>query len=180
MVRNEHNHPPAPNSLRKDKVIANMRKRAREETTSVHRIYDEALQEVSQESGSEGIISQLPSLYSLKSSLYRARRERLPPMPSTRADLDLSGEWCTTLDGEKFVLANDGLDDKIVIFATESSLRLLAEATTYFVDGTFSVCPSIFYQVFTIHIMKYDQAFPMVYVLLPNKQRASYNVPSCF
>ncbi len=42
VVRNEH--PPAPNSLRKDKVIANMRKRARQETTSVHRIYDEVLQ----------------------------------------------------------------------------------------------------------------------------------------
>ncbi len=61
-------------------------------------------------------------------------------MPSTRAELDLSGEWCTTLDREKFVLANDGVDDKIVIFATENSLRLLAEATTYFVDETFSVC----------------------------------------
>ena len=74
-----------------------------------------------------------------------------------------------------FVLANDGDDDKIVIFGTKNALQLLSEADTFFVDGTFSVCPSIFYQVFTIHIMKYNQVFPMIYTLLPNKQRHSYN-----
>ena len=42
-------------------------------------------------------------------------------------------------------------------------------------DGIFSICPSIFYQVFTIHIMKYNQVFPMIYVFLPNKQQNSYN-----
>ncbi len=41
-----------------------MRKRAKEKTISVHKIYDDALQEIFQESGSEGIVSQLPSLYS--------------------------------------------------------------------------------------------------------------------
>ena len=42
-------------------------------------------------------------------------------------------------------------------------------------QGTFSICPSIFYQVFTIHITKYNQVFAMIYALLPNKQRSSYN-----
>ena len=40
----EHNHPPAHSTLRKEKVVAKMRKRAREETTSVNKIYDETLQ----------------------------------------------------------------------------------------------------------------------------------------
>ena len=95
-------------------------------------------------------------------------------MPRTRADLDLSGEWCKTASGENFILANDGDSDKIVIFGTENALQHLSEADT-FVDGTFSICPSIFYQVFTIHIMKYNKVFPMIYALLPNKQRSSYN-----
>ena len=96
-------------------------------------------------------------------------------MPRTRADLDLSGEWCKTASAENFILANDGDDDKIVIFGTERALQHVSEADTFFVDGTFSVCPSIFYQVFTIHIMKYNQVFPMIYALLPNKQRHTYN-----
>ena len=84
-------------------------------------------------------------------------------MPHSRSDPDLCGEWCNTVNGENFFLANDGLDDKIVIFGTENSLQHLAEADTFFMDETFSVCPSPFYQLFTIHIMK---VFPMVYALL--------------
>ena len=74
-------------------------------------------------------------------------------MPSTCADLDLSGEWCITTSGENFILANDGDSDKIVIFGTENALQHLFEADT-FVDGTLSICP---------------------YALLSNKQRSSYN-----
>ena len=73
------------------------------------------------------------------------------------------------------MLANDGSDDKIVLFRTVENLRRLTEAESLFVDGTFSICPSIFYQVFSIHTMKQEQTFPMVYALLPNKQRQTYS-----
>ena len=96
-------------------------------------------------------------------------------MPRSRAELNLTGDWAKTLDGQDFVLANDGQDDKIVLFGTESSLKLLSEANTYYVDGTFHVTPSIFYQLFTIHIVKHNQSFPLVYALLPNKQCQTYS-----
>ena len=92
-------------------------------------------------------------------------------MPRSRAELNLIGDWAKTLDGQDFVLANDGQDDKIVLFGTESSLKLLSEANTYNVDGTFRVTPSIFYQLFTIHIVKHNQSFPLVYALLPNERQ---------
>ena len=60
-------------------------------------------------------------------------------MPRSRAELNLTGDWAKTLDGQDFVLANDGQEDKIVLFGTESSLKLLSEANTYYVDGTFRV-----------------------------------------
>lgn len=88
---------------------------------------------------------------------------------------NLEGEWATTLNGNEFVIANDGRDDKVVIFGTAASLRLLSESSSFFVDGTFSVWPSLFYQLFTIHMMKHGQTFPMVYAFLPNKQRQTYN-----
>ena len=49
------------------------------------------------------------------------------------------------------MLANDGSDDKIVLFGTVETVEnphRLAEAVSLFVDGAFSVCPLIFYQVF--------------------------------
>ena len=71
----------------------------------INRIFDEALEEVSRGTNSDGVIAQLPSFQSLKSSLYR--RERLPPIPCSRADLQLTGDWTKTLDGEEFILADN-------------------------------------------------------------------------
>ena len=42
-------------------------------------------------------------------------------------------------------------------------------------DGTFQIAPRLFYQVFTIHVFKHGQRFPLVYCLLPGKSRDMYN-----
>lgn len=110
---------------------------------------------------SQGIAPQMPSLYSLKTSLYRSRRARLPPLPQNRADLDLSGEWCKTLNGNDFVVADDGSTDRTVIFCTVDNLHRLAEAEKWFVDGTFHAAPAIFYQLFTIHVMIHNQVYTL-------------------
>ena len=52
---NEHNHPQDQASKKAEKLVSFMRKRAREETASVHRIYDDALQEISQDVTHESV-----------------------------------------------------------------------------------------------------------------------------
>ena len=42
----------------------------------------------------------------------------------------------------------DGL--RVLLFATENSLRILSRARTILGDGTFRICPSLWYQVFII------------------------------
>ena len=42
-------------------------------------------------------------------------------------------------------------------------------------DGTFKVCPEIFFQINTIHVLINHQIFPCVFTLLPNKTKATYN-----
>ena len=44
IVRQEDSHPTSEDTLQVEKAVSNMRKRAREETTSVPRIYDQTLQ----------------------------------------------------------------------------------------------------------------------------------------
>ena len=109
----------------------------------------------------------------MKSS--RERRKRIPRMPQTHAEVNLTDDWANTLDGEPFVLAESGADDKIILLGTHSNLHHLAEAECFCVDGTFETCPGLFYQIFSIHIIKYGQTFPMMYALLPNKQQSTYN-----
>ena len=106
---------------------------------------------------------------------HKINSQRLPPMPQTHAEVTLAGDWAYTLGGEPFILAEEGADDKIILLGTQSNLHHLAEAECLYMDGTFQTCPRLFYQIFSIHIVKYGQTFPMVYGLLPNKQQATYN-----
>ncbi len=48
------------------------------------------------------------------------------------------------------------------IFATEGNLQLLhvAQSEELYVDGTFHIAPRLFYQVFTIHVLKHGRQFP--------------------
>ena len=42
-------------------------------------------------------------------------------------------------------------------------------------DGTFKLCPEIFYQISTIHTLNNNQVFSCVFELLCNKNKDSYN-----
>ena len=106
----------------------------------------------------------------IKSSLYEVRRKRLPALPQSRADVHFE-----TCSGENFLLAEDGEgDSKIVVFAADGNLKLLCDAETIYVDGTFSTCPHLFYQIFTFHAFRHGKQFPLVYCLLPNKRCETY------
>ena len=66
----------------------------------------------------------------------------------SKDDIRIEGRWQKTLSGEQFFLRKEG---EVLIFATHTNMCLLAEATTIYVDGTFEICPRLFYQVFTIN-----------------------------
>ena len=42
-------------------------------------------------------------------------------------------------------------------------------------DGTFKLCPEIFYQIYIIHALNNNQVFRHVFALLPNKNEDTYN-----
>jgi len=83
-------------------------------------------------------------------------------------DVRIEGRWQKTLSGEQFFSQKKG---EVLIFATHTNMSLLAEATTIYVDGTFEICPRLFYQVFTINTFIHGQQFPLVYGLLSGNLR---------
>ncbi len=83
------------------------------------------------------------------------------------------GDWTKTANGEDFLIVEHGEEDKIIIFATDTNMKLLCEAETIYIDGTLT-CPRLFYQIFTMHAFKNGKQFPLVYCLLPNKTQATY------
>ena len=85
---NDLKHQTAPHNHAVDTQVktiqSDMRKRAREEITPVPAIYNDHLIRLSTHSDRDSIALQLPTFTSMKSSLYRSRWSRLPPLPLTR------------------------------------------------------------------------------------------------
>lgn len=63
---------------------------------------------------------------------------------------------------------------RIIVLGTKDNLKKLGRSSTWFSDGTFSVCPSLFTQLYTIHGMYGDVALPLIYALLPDKAESTY------
>ena len=65
-------------------------------------------------------------------------------------------------------------NNKIVIFSTADNLKHLSESERIYVDGIFQTSPRLFYQIFTLHSMRYWKQFPFAYCLLPGKSHGIY------
>ncbi|KAL8621075.1 hypothetical protein ACOMHN_040600 [Nucella lapillus] len=115
-----------------------------------------------------------PSYNSVRTILYRERKKLIPPLPAHRREVELQGQWTQTLDNEPFLMANDGGDNKLLVFSTSANLQLLSASRIIFMDGTFAVSPRLFTQLYTLHILYMDQMIPLVFALLPDKSQHTY------
>ena len=66
---------------------------------------------------------------------------------------------------------NPQADMLIIIFVTVGNLDYLGRAETWYGDGTFSVCPSLFYQLYIIHAEAHGPIVPLIFNLLPSKSK---------
>lgn len=62
----------------------------------------------------------------------------------------------------------------MVIFGTMSFLSKLTESKCIYMDGTLKYYPKMFMQLYTIHCFIFDEMFPAVFALLPDKKQATY------
>lgn len=139
----------------------------------------------------EAVQSRLPEIENIRKGIQRERRRHLPSNPLSIEDLgDLPDVFKKTLGAENFLLydsLNDGDFDlncgRILIFATRQNLQKLFLSEIWYLDGTFDVVPSLFFQLFTIMGSVTQKhrgqdrkiALPFVYALLESKTEAAYN-----
>lgn len=116
----------------------------------------------------------LPSDPAMKRSGQRVRRKDFPKEPTGPQEVVLEGNWCK-VSGENWVIhQNSGEENPCIILGTKSNLRYLKQSKVWYGDGTFSVSPRLFYQLYTIHCPVMGKILPMVYCLLSNKTSVSY------
>ena len=127
--------------------------------------------------------------------MSKARRKMTPVIPTTCV-FEIPPWYQKTLAQQQFLLMDFYLKrgkDRVVFFATVQQLRLLFNSNVIFMDGTFSVTPSGFEQIFLIHVQHFGQGkqllsrevveqfpldywigLPVVYCLMSNRKASTY------
>jgi hypothetical protein len=108
---------------------------------------------------------------------HRKQVQKWPPLPRNREAIDLSSMMLTEKK-ENFILCDSGAEDvaHLLVFGTAQNVQILCSSWRLFIDGTFKLALRLYYQMYTIHAMKADHVFPLVYALLPDKKSRTYKL----
>lgn len=167
----EHNHEKdSENILDRQALSNNLKRKAQENLERPTKL-------ICQELLVNGDIEQLTAhdVFRVRQNIHASRSSKLPKLPKTLTELHeaLDNYDVITNRGENFKFIND-CETNIVIFTCSHNLEILRKMKIVFVDGTFKSCPKLFYQLFTIHGVKDNNYFPLVFFLLPNKNSTTY------
>ena len=97
--------------------------------------------------------------------------------PRDAASIIIPPKYTLSLKGEQFLLYDSGFGDgrRMLIYSAPRLLRILSQANNWHCDGTFKVVPVLFFQLYTIHGDLGGLVLPCVYMLLLNKDEATYD-----
>jgi len=103
--------------------------------------------------------------------MHRARSSILSKLPTTIEDVHELLKQITihTNNDEKFLIINDPITH-IIMFTCNTNLSHLSKMSTIYVDGTFKCCP----KQFTQFLKEPNSFIPLVFFLLPNKAKNTY------
>ena len=172
--KGEHNHPPDPAGITVKKLQDRVKTAAVTTNDPPRRIVQDAIGTVGEEAAVK-----VRSNANLATMVNRKRRhqEAFAPIPQERQGFLVPPALKVTTTGVDFLLYDSGVDDhqRILIFGTHGMTDLMKDNRNWFIDGTFKVSPEIYYQLFTLHVLIGDTTIPCLYVLLPDKRRATYD-----
>ena len=117
----------------------------------------------------------LPKESSVRRMIQRERRKNLPPLPKSASEIEIHGKWRETASGEDWLIFDECIEgERVLIYSSAQNIYHLSCSKTWYGDGTFSVTPPFFKQLYTIHGEYLGSIFPMVFCLLPKKSGDTY------
>ncbi|CAF3800796.1 unnamed protein product [Rotaria sp. Silwood1] len=126
-----------------------VKQRVIDETTPVPRIYDE---ECAKTPLSTAAIAVLPSEREI------TRRAVTSTIPTTQL-FNIPDPFSKTLRDDNFIVLDKMITrrQRIILFGTVEQLKMLFSSDLVLMDGTFSSCPVMFEQLYTLHSIKFEQ-----------------------
>ena len=170
LTKPHEGHFPKANVAQAAKIVTKVRERVVNEKGPVNRIYREETRAVADDTET---LQLLPTFATMKSGLYKSRKEKFGPVPARLAEFVVPEKLQRLDNGESFLLFQSD-DNKIVVFGTEKDFATVCTTDELFVDGTFEAVPRFFTQLFTIHTFNGEKQFPRLYCFLENKTAEIY------
>lgn len=123
----------------------------------------------------------MPKPGTLRKTIQRTRHAAhvAPPAPADLQSLVIPDDFKQYEHApgqfEEFLLADTGAGpNRILIFGRQGNMAWCSEVQSLYVDGTFKQAPPLFHQVYVILAERNSHVFPLMYALLPNKRRQTY------
>ena len=111
----------------------------------------------------------------LRRTIQRKRKQNTPALSVTLNDIDLSGQYSLSASGDQFLLSDDTVgEERVICFGTNQNMRYLCASKIWYGDGTFSIAPGHFYQLYTIHSEVLGETYPLLYVVATCKSKQIY------
>ena len=122
--------------------------------------------------------AQLPLTRSIRHAIRRHKQYTGNPHPIHQdvATMVVPDELKVTSTGDDFLLFDFGpnIGNRIMIFSTARNLDILYNSPHWFADGTFKIVPELFFQHYTIDVLREGSLVTCVYALLSKKQEITY------
>lgn len=160
IIKGKHLHLPDKRKIVKKQVLVKIKEKAIETKASSNDIISESLKHIKMAS-----LAVMPPPKQLQHLVSRSRMDpEIKSNPKKLSELELSEKFCKLDSGEEFLLYDSGTiknDDKsekrLIIFGTAANLKFLKQCNNLCMDGTFTVTPKLFHQLYSIHGMLYFQ-----------------------
>ena len=167
----EHNHFAHPEENAATKVRTNINKKQLRETNEIT-INVITANVIAQE---DAVLAKLPRLDSIRRDVRRQCivHQRHPPLPGDLL-IQIPEHYNLSSRGNQFILYDNGRQDRLIIFGITESIGFIENSHDWFMDGTFSVAPPGFAQLYTFHILRNGRNLVGIYALLVNKRIDTY------
>lgn len=178
VTRQIHNHPPVPARVEVVSALDKAMEQAETSDLRPRRIISDM--NLSREATTEA-----PTRKAISQRIQRKRKHSEighEVAPLNRSGIIIPEKYKTTKRGEeehRFLLYDneDDGNDRLIVFSSEVMLDELSKNNIWMMDGTFKVAPTLFLQLYTIHVIiggPNGHVFPCIYALLPNKTTQTY------
>ncbi|CAF3926028.1 unnamed protein product, partial [Rotaria sordida] len=183
-IQGDHIHEPTPNNIEIRKFKQRIRTRCLNELSNPRSIYDN---ELLKGKYTAEMLKVLPTFYNIQSQLFRIRQENLPKSP-TDLNFVLHAGFKSTDKGERFLIY-DSKDvqppymlapteaGRLLIYASDLQLSILAKSHRVGSDGTFQTSASIVQQNYIIMAeLEEKYSVPTVFCLCEKKNYETYQL----